>query len=30
MNNFEYKNPVKIIFGKGTIPNVANEIPENA
>ena len=30
MNNFEYKNPVKIIFGKGTIPNVVNEIPKNA
>ncbi len=30
MYNFEYKNPVKIIFGKGSIPNVANEIPENA
>ncbi|MCK3685087.1 iron-containing alcohol dehydrogenase [Maribellus sp. YY47] len=29
MYNFEYKNPVKIIFGKGTIPNVANEIPKN-
>ena len=30
MYNFEYKNPVKIIFGKGTIPKVADEIPENA
>ncbi|MBT3383492.1 MAG: iron-containing alcohol dehydrogenase [Prolixibacteraceae bacterium] len=30
MYNFEYKNPVKIIFGKGTIPNVVNEIPKNA
>jgi len=30
MNNFEYKNPVKIIFGKGTIPKVAGEIPKNA
>jgi NADP-dependent alcohol dehydrogenase len=30
MKNFEYKNPVKIIFGKGTIPKVADEIPENA
>lgn len=28
MYNFEYKNPVKIIFGKGTIRNVANEIPQ--
>ncbi len=30
MNNFEYKNPVKIIFGKGSIPAVANEIPAGA
>lgn len=30
MNNFEYKNPVKIIFGKNTIPKVANEVPKNA
>lgn len=30
MYNFEYKNPVKIIFGKDTIKNVANEIPANA
>lgn len=30
MYNFEYKNPVKIIFGKNTIPNVANEIPKTA
>ncbi|MFV0267835.1 MAG: iron-containing alcohol dehydrogenase [Draconibacterium sp.] len=29
MYNFEYKNPVKIVFGKGTIPNVVNEIPKN-
>lgn len=29
MYNFEYKNPVKIVFGKGTIPNVGNEIPKN-
>ena len=29
MYNFEYKNPVKIIFGKGTIAKVANEIPKN-
>ncbi|MCD6354063.1 MAG: iron-containing alcohol dehydrogenase [Prolixibacteraceae bacterium] len=29
MYNFEYKNPVKIIFGKGTIPGVVNEVPEN-
>ncbi|MBN1986567.1 MAG: iron-containing alcohol dehydrogenase [Prolixibacteraceae bacterium] len=30
MNNFEYKNPVKIIFGKGTIPSVGKELPESA
>jgi len=30
MYNFNYKNPVKIIFGKGTISNVANEIPTKA
>jgi len=30
MYNFEYKNPVKIIFGKKTIPKVANEIPKNS
>ncbi len=30
MYNFEYKNPVKIIFGKNTIPNVVNEVPKNA
>ncbi|HKI88931.1 MAG TPA: iron-containing alcohol dehydrogenase, partial [Draconibacterium sp.] len=30
MYNFEYKNPVKIIFGKGTIPKVKKEIPQNA
>jgi len=30
MYNFEYKNPVKIIFGKDTISNVANEVPKNA
>ncbi|MEN8116373.1 MAG: iron-containing alcohol dehydrogenase [Bacteroidota bacterium] len=30
MYNFEYKNPVKIIFGKETISNVANEVPENS
>jgi len=30
MYNFEYKNPVKIIFGKGTIPNVGAEIPAGA
>jgi len=30
MYNFEYKNPVKIIFGKDTIPKVAKEIPKDA
>ena len=30
MYNFEYKNPVKIIFGKKTIPKVANEIPKKS
>jgi NADP-dependent alcohol dehydrogenase len=30
MNNFEYQNPVKIIFGKGTIPSIAKELPEDA
>ena len=30
MNNFEFKNPTKIIFGKDTIANLANEIPANA
>lgn len=30
MYNFEYKNPVKIIFGKNTIPKVAAEVPKNA
>lgn len=30
MNNFEYQNPVKVIFGKNTIPKVAREIPKNA
>lgn len=30
MYNFEYKNPVKVIFGKETITKVANEIPKDA
>lgn len=30
MNNFEFKNPTKIIFGKDAIKNITNEIPENA
>jgi NADP-dependent alcohol dehydrogenase len=27
MNNFEYKNPVKILFGKGQIANMGKELP---
>ena len=30
MNNFSYYNPVKIIFGKGTIVQISKEIPQNA
>ncbi|MDR3188694.1 MAG: iron-containing alcohol dehydrogenase [Prevotellaceae bacterium] len=30
MKNFSYHNPVKIIFGKQTIAQVANEIPAHA
>lgn len=30
MLNFEFKNPVKIIFGKGQIVKISQEIPENA
>ncbi len=30
MYNFEYKNPVKIIFGKDSIPKVADEIPQHS
>lgn len=30
MNNFEFKNPTKILFGKGQIANIKNEIPEDA
>src|SRR5690554_7353603 len=30
MNNFQFKNPTKIIFGKGSIEKLANEIPEHA
>ena len=30
MNNFQYKNPTKILFGKGQIENITTEIPENA
>ena len=30
MNNFQFKNPTKIIFGKNQIENLALEIPKNA
>ena len=30
MNNFNYLNPVKIIFGKGTISQISRAIPQNA
>ena len=30
MQNFEYRNPVKILFGRGQIANIAGEIPEGA
>ncbi|WBU89015.1 iron-containing alcohol dehydrogenase [Cellulophaga omnivescoria] len=30
MNNFEYKNPTKIIFGKNTIDKLTQEIPSDA
>lgn len=30
MNNFNFQNPTKILFGKGQIENLANEIPDNA
>ena len=30
MNNFEFKNPTKIIFGKDTIQKLEKEIPNNA
>lgn len=30
MNNFEFKNPTKIIFGKDTIAKLKEEIPSNA
>lgn len=30
MNNFKYKNPTKILFGKGQIENLTEEIPANA
>ena len=28
-NNFEFQNPVKLIFGKGTITRLAQELPKN-
>lgn len=30
MNNFKYRNPTKILFGKGQIENLPAEIPANA
>ncbi|MCF6182485.1 iron-containing alcohol dehydrogenase [Lutibacter sp.] len=30
MNNFQYKNPTKILFGKGQIENLTTEIPDNS
>ncbi|WP_419033325.1 iron-containing alcohol dehydrogenase, partial [Dysgonomonas gadei] len=30
MNNFAYANPVKIIFGKDTIKEITNEIPQGS
>lgn len=30
MNNFKYQNPTKILFGKGQLENLAEEIPSNA
>lgn len=30
MYNFEYRNPVKIIFGKDTIASISKEIPEGS
>ena len=30
MNNFKYRNPTKILFGKGQIENLAIEIPADA
>lgn len=30
MNNFKYKNPTKILFGKGQIANLSKEIPEDS
>ena len=30
MNNFEYKNPTKILFGKGQIEKLSQEVPKEA
>ncbi len=30
MYNFEYQNPVKIIFGKDSIPKIADEVPKSS
>ena len=30
MNNFEFRNPTKILFGKGQIENLCNEIPKES
>ena len=30
MNNFEFKNPTKIVFGRGQIENIKSEIPKDA
>lgn len=30
MQNFTFRNPVKIIFGKGTVPSIGSEVPSNA
>src|SRR5690606_27243472 len=30
MTNFEFKNPTKIIFGKGEIAKISREIPQDA
>lgn len=30
MTNFEFQNPVKVLFGKGQIENIANEIPSKS
>ncbi|WP_310992214.1 iron-containing alcohol dehydrogenase [Aequorivita marina] len=30
MNNFQYKNPTKILFGKGQMANLSQEIPNDA